>query len=195
MTILHPIKTRGRVEAILVNPRKVGDELETERVERVDARFEGFVGEVRHAGMTSLSDVRYRKQYADKTPIRNTRQLSILSAEDMAAVAEALGIGEVRPEWLGANLLVSGIPEFTKIPPSTRLIFSSGASLVVDNENAPCRYPAAVVDRHHPGTGAHFVKAATHKRGVVAWVEREGAIATGDEIAIHVPPRHIWDHE
>ena len=194
MTILHPTKIEGIVEAILVNTDKDDDSIETRRIDEVAASFEGLAGE-RHSSLASLSDVRYRKQYDKDTPIRNTRQISMLSVEDLAEIAANLGIDRIEPEWLGGNLLVSGIPKFTEVPPSSRLIFSSGASIVVDNENEPCRYPAAVVEKHYPGTGSRFVAAARNLRGTVGWVEREGGIRLGDKIALHIPPQRIYDAE
>ncbi len=192
MTILHATSITGRVEAILVNGNSDDDSIETHRVDEVDASFEGIVGE-RHSRLVTSSDVRYRRLYEKNTPIRNTRQISLVSQEDMAQVAGNLGVDRVEPEWLGANLLVSGIPNFTEVPPSSRLIFSSGASIVIDNENEPCRYPADVVNRHYPGTGNRFVKAATNLRGTVGWVEREGKIRIDDTIALHIPPQRIYD--
>lgn len=192
MTILHPTKIIGKVEAILVNPDADDDSIETARKPRVDVSFEGFAGE-RHSGLVSRSDVRYRKQYEKDTPIRNTRQVTMVSVEDLQQIASNLDVGRIEPEWLGANLLVSGIPRFTELPPSARLLFSSGAALVVDNENDPCRYPAAVVDTHYPGAGDRFIAAARNLRGVVSWVEREGAIVLGDEIAVHIPPQRVYD--
>ncbi|NNE22197.1 MAG: MOSC domain-containing protein, partial [Rhizobiales bacterium] len=164
----------------------------TSRIEEVAASFEGFAGE-RHSGLVTASDVRYRKQYDKGTAIRNTRQVSMLSVEDLQQIAENLQVERVEPDWLGANLVVSGIPRFTEVPPSSRLLFTSGASLVVDNENQPCRYPADVVDRHFPGAGARFVAAARNLRGTVGWVEREGHIRVGDKIALHIPPQRIYD--
>lgn len=192
MTILHATSITGRVEAILVNGNSDDDSIETHRVDEVDASFEGIVGE-RHSRLVTSSDVRYRRLYEKDTPIRNTRQISLVSQEDMAQVAGNLGVDRVEPEWLGANLLVSGIPNFTEVPPSSRLIFSSGASIVIDNENEPCRYPANVVNRQFPGTGNRFVKAATNLRGTVGWVEREGKIRIDDTIALHIPPQRIYD--
>ena len=134
-----------------------------------------------------------RHQYPQGTEIRNTRQISILSSEELAVIADAMGIAELKPEWLGANLLVSGIPHFSQIPPSTRMIFASGASLVVDLENSPCKYPGEIIDRHHPGFGCLFAKAAVGRRGVTAWVEREGQINTGDSIRLYIPPQRIYE--
>ena len=104
-----------------------------------------------------------------------------------------MGIAELQPEWLGANLLVSGIPNFSQIPPSTRMIFDGGASLVVDLENSPCKYPGEIIERHHPGRGNLFAKAAVGHRGVTAWVEREGSIDSGDSIRLYIPPQRIYE--
>ena len=73
------------------------------------------------------------------------------------------------------------------------MIFSSGASLVVDLENSPCKYPGEIIERHHPGFGNLFAKAAVGRRGVTAWVEREGHISTGDSINLYIPPQRIYE--
>lgn len=187
---MNPVDIEGVVETILV--RNHGSEdLQTCRVDDVAVSFAGFAGDT-HAGLTRLSDVRVRKTYTNKTIIRNTRQVSILSSEELHGIADHMGITEVRPEWVGANLVMSGIPELTLLPPSTRMIFSSGASLVVDMENAPCRYPGDMIDRHHPGYGRHFVAAAANKRGLTAWVEKEGHIRANDKVSLHLPPQRFW---
>ena len=72
------------------------------------------------------------------------------------------------------------------------MIFEGGASLVVDLENSPCKYPGEIIERHHPGFGAKFAKAAVGRRGVTAWVEREGRIETGDAIRVYVPPARSY---
>gem|GEM_PF-6244882 len=59
--------------------------------------------------------------------------------------------------------------------------------LVVDVENEPCKYPADIIDKHHPGCGKLFVKNAMGLRGITAWVEREGSIGLQDKVEIHVP--------
>ena len=50
-----------------------------------------------------------RGQYAQGTEIRNTRQISIVSVEELAFIADSMGIDTLQPEWVGANLLVSGM--------------------------------------------------------------------------------------
>ncbi len=194
MPILQPTGIVGRIEAILINPDPDRD-LTTSPLDRVQVSFAGFEGEA-HSGLTRLSCVRVRRQYPPGTEIRNTRQISILSSEELAAIGAAMELGEpVRGEWVGANLVLSGIPRLTELPPSSRLIFSGGVSLVVDMENEPCRYPGEIIERHHPGKGSRFPKAARGKRGVTAWVEREGALARGETATLHIPPQRRWSSD
>ncbi len=152
----HLKKLDARTEAILVNSTP-GEDLSSQRISSVKASYRGLEGES-HSGLVRSSCVRVRHQYPQGTEIRNTRQISIISTEELIAIANTMGIPELKPEWLGANLLVSGIPKFSRIPPSTRMIFESGASLVVDLENSPCKYPGEIIERHHPGFGSLFVR-------------------------------------
>jgi len=193
MTVLNPTSITGRVEALLVNPDAADESIETHATDQVEVSFEGLVGD-RHAAMTCPADVRYRKQYSEGTPIRNARQVSIVSLEELAEVAGRMGIADLQPQWLGANIALSGIPSLTLLPPSTRLLFSSGASLVVDNENRACRFPAEVIETHHPDPQVGFVRAAREKRGLVAWVEKQGHISLGDDVAVHLPPLRLYPH-
>ena len=105
-----------------------------------------------------------------------------------------MGIPEAKPEWLGANLVTSGIPDLTLLTPSSRLQFPSGATLVVDMENHPCRQVADVILEHHPDVAVGFVKGAWNKRGLTAWVEREGVVNSGDAITVWVPQQRIYPH-
>ena len=190
MTILKKTNIVGRVEAALIN-RDRSEGLVSARVDKVAVSFSGFEGDS-HAGLTREACVRTKHQYREGTQIRNTRQVSILSQEELAEVAGALALEVIEPEWVGANLLISGIPTLTLLPPSSRLIFSGGASLVVDMENAPCAYPAEIIEQHHPGKGKGFPRAARQKRGLIAWVEREGTISPGDDVVLHIPPQRIY---
>ena len=160
---------------------------------RLEMTLDGVVGDC-HAGRTRQSDSRTLKQYPRGMEIFNSRQVSIASIEELSEVAQRMDIPEVKPEWLGANLLVKDIPDFTLLPPASRLIFSSGATLIIDLENHPCKYPAEVIERHHPGKGLSFPKLAIQKRGVVAYAEHGGAIAVGDTIRILIPTQDPWPH-
>ena len=190
MPLMTKLSFTGRVEALL----KSGDRamgLEKSRTGQLKLRFDGIDGDC-HAGLTRPSDSRTLRQYPRDTPIRNVRQLTLLAREELADIAAIMEIPEVKPEWIGANLVTSGIPDLTLLPPSSRMQFPSGATIVVDMENEPCRYPAEIIEKHNPGQKVGFVKAAKHKRGVTAWVEREGDVRLGDEITIWIPPQRLY---
>jgi hypothetical protein len=153
--------------------------------------FGGYAGES-HAGLTRPSCSRVLKQHPRNTEIRNVRQLAVVSAEEMAEVAAAMGLSEMNYAWVGASLVLEGIPDFTHIPPSSRLQGPDGVTLVVDMENLPCQEPAVTIDKARPGMGKGFKAAAAGKRGVTAWVEREGVLRLGDVLVLHVPAQRAW---
>lgn len=168
--------------------------LGSEALAEMNATFAGFKGEA-HSGLTRASDSRVRFQYALGTEIRNSRQFSILSAEDLAVMATEMGIEWFDPRWLGASMVLQGFDDFSHIPPSSRLQFASGAMLVVDMENRPCVLPAPEINKDHAGLGKLFKPAAEGRRGVTAWVEREGMIRVGDTVRLHIPDQPRWTHQ
>ena len=85
--------------------------------------------------------------YPKNTEIRNTRQLSILSAEENAEIAESLGLPELDPRWLGASIVIAGFPDYKHIPPGSRLKTNAGTTLTVDLENKPCNWPAREIEK------------------------------------------------
>lgn len=157
------------------------------------ARFSGIDGEA-HSGATRLSCGRVKQLYPRGTDIKNTRQISIVSTEDLGEIAYQMGMPEIHPEWLGASMVVAGIPDFTLIPPSSRLQANDGTTLTVDMENHPCLLPAREIESAAPGFGARFKAAAEQRRGVTAWVEREGTIRLGDQLRLFVPGQDPWPH-
>ncbi len=190
--LLTKLSFAGAVDVLLANPDRDRG-LEKQQVSEARFLFSGMEGDC-HAGLTRKSDSRMLKQYKRNTEVRNSRQVSILSLEELAEVAERMGIPAVKPEWVGANMVIRGIPDLTLLPPSTRLQFPSGAMIVVDAENHPCRYPADIIAKHHPEARKGFVSAAMHKRGVVGWVEAEGVVCKGDAITIWLPPQRLYSH-
>jgi hypothetical protein len=158
----------------------------------VFAQFSGVAGEC-HGGLTRPACSRVADQYKTNTEIRNVRQFSIISEEEMAAVAAKMGIDRVLPEWMGASIMVRGLPDFTHVPPSSRLQTQSGTTLTIDMENRPCMFPGKeAVEPHHPGKGKLLKTAAVGKRGITAWVEREGSLRVGDTFVLHVPDQRAW---
>jgi hypothetical protein len=178
-------KISGTVEQILItatnndisNPIKKGN-----------FTFEGLVGD-RHYGYTMLSNSR-QPEYPRGTEIRNHRQITILSTEELEETAAQLNIPEIQAAWLAGNILISGIPSLTNLPTTTRLFFSSGVVLVTGGENLPCSIPARNVQSMYPNQpdiASGFIKAARNHRGLVAWVEHPGIIEIGDTCSTEIP--------
>ncbi len=179
----------GRVAGLyLVNSKET---LRSVAVPSVTATLEGFAGDT-HTGPTRKADGR-APWHPRGTRVWNDRQVSLVSAEELHAVAEALDLPELRAEWLGANVLVEGVAPFTRLAPMTRLQFSGGVTLAITAENHPCLGPGREIAKAYgredakDGLPAAFVKAAMHRRGVVAVVEREGEIAIGETITVVTP--------
>jgi len=162
-------------------------------LQEVMATYAGVDGE-EHAGVTRPSCSRVVAQYPKGTEIRNVRQFSVLSSEDLDAIAQEMGVARLEPAWVGASLVLEGIPDFTHVPPSSRLQSENGTTLVVDMENRPCHLPAKVIDEDAPGFGKAFKAAAVGRRGVTAWVEREGILRVGDVMRLHIPDQPVWPH-
>ena len=191
-----PLQTKlsftGKVEQLLARESR-DDGFDKQQRQSLSLKLSGPEGDC-HTGLTRLSDSRTLLTYKRNTAIRNVRQLTIISVEEMAEIATAMHLPSIDASWLGANMVTSGIPDLTLLPPSTRLQFSSGATVVVDMENAPCRQVADEISKSHPEQGPKFVKTATHKRGVTVWVECEGDVKRGDGISIFIPPQRIYKH-
>lgn len=184
----------GSVVSVLLGTQI--DSLVTTPVDQVEATFEGFPGD-RHAGLTRPSDTR-TPHYPRGAVIRNDRQVSIISVEEMAEVARRMELPEIRPEWLGANLLLEGVLLLTRLPPATRLFFEQGAVLYVSGENNPCIHPGRIIQAVYPqqqDLAAAFTKAAAHLRGLVAVVEKPGVIARGDSVAVKIPAHYRYHVE
>jgi hypothetical protein len=192
MPALKPTSFSGRIVWL----GRVADSAKTlraEALERAELTFEGIAGEC-HGGLTRPACVRTSAQYPKGTQIRNVRQLSVLSAEELSAIAKKMGLDSIRAEWLGASMVIEGIPDFSHIPPSSRLQAASGASIAIDMENRPCVFPGREIEKDAAGFGAKFKPAAQGRRGVTAWVEREGPVAIGDTVTLHIPDQPIWQH-
>ncbi|MEX0309107.1 MAG: sulfurase [Tateyamaria sp.] len=159
--------------------------------EAVDVTLDGFPGED-HGGPTRPSCSRVRTQYTPGTEIRNVRQLTILSAEELAATAAAMGLERIDPAWVGASMIIEGIPDFTRVPPSSRLMADSGVGITIDMENRPCVYPGKEIEQEAEGFGKLYKPAAKGRRGVTAWVEHGGRLAVGDSLTLHVPDQPVW---
>jgi hypothetical protein len=190
MPALAPTKITGEVVWIGRVPDRNAS-LRSQAVQTADLTYAGIPGEV-HGGLTRPSCSRVTSQYPRDTDIRNVRQLSVVSAEELAEIAADCGLETLDPALIGASLVISGIPDFSHLPPSSRLQFSDGSMIVVDMQNRPCHLPAKVINADFPGAGDKFKAAAKGKRGVTAWVEREGEMHLGDTVKLHIPDQRAW---
>lgn len=192
MSALKPTQFIGRITWLgTVADRDAA--LESASLSRLSVSFAGPENEA-HGGLTRPSCSRVLGQYPRNTEIRNTRQLSVLSAEDLAAIAADMGLERLDPALVGATMVIEGIPDFSHLPPSSRLQGANGATLAVDMNNRPCTLPARPIETRHPGFGKAFKPAARDRRGVTAWVEREGVFALGEEVRLHIPDQPVWAH-
>jgi hypothetical protein len=183
-------RLEGLVLAVLIGME--AKSLVTTRCDSVTATFEGLEGD-KHGGMTRGADAR-TPYYKRGTPIRNIRQVSIVSQEDLDEIAASLSLPEICPEWLGANLLLKGIPHLSLLPPGTRLVFPQGAVLRVEEENQPCTGPGKMIAAQYQDNKltSRFVKAAMQRRGIVATVELPGLIAAGDVVTANTPVQVVY---
>ena len=171
------------------------DHFQTRSVEALRLVFDGIDGDF-HAGATRRSGGR-EPWYPRGTEMRNERQLSIVAADELAVVARRMGLAEIRPEWIGANLLIEGVPHLSMLPAGTLMFFKGGVPLKVDAQNGPCRIAGRSIAEHagmaDVEAGAlEFPKAAKRLRGVVAWVEKPGIILAGEEISLRLPEQWIY---
>ncbi|MET3593769.1 MULTISPECIES: MOSC domain-containing protein [Mesorhizobium] len=197
-TIETPIETvPGRKLAAMAAALYMApsDHFETRRVEELRLGFDGIEGDF-HAGATRRSGGR-EPWYPRGTEMRNERQVSLVAADELAIVAERMGIAEIKPEWIGANLLIEGVPHLSMLPAGSLLFFKGGVTIKVDAQNGPCRFSGRSVAEHagmadHEDGALLFPKAAKRLRGLIAWVEKPGIIRAGEEISVRVPEQWIY---
>lgn len=192
MPALKPTEFYGEVVWLGIVPTDAKDIASVART-KLDLTLEGVFGE-KHSGLIRQSCSRVLSQHPRGTDIRNTRQLSVVSAEEIEATAATMGIDRIAPEQVGATLILRGIPDFTHIPPSSRLQGPSGVTLIVDMENRPCHLPSKGINETHPGEGGKYKSAAKGRRGVTVSVERAGSLAIGESLRLHIPDQPVWAH-
>ncbi len=196
-------KLTGKVATVL---KAAGRDFVSQPVDELELTYEGIAGD-HHAGLTRSSGAR-EPWYGRGTQMRNERQLSILSVEELADIADNMGLIRVEPGWIGANLVLEGIPRLTYLPPRTLLMFAGGATIRVDGDNGPCRIAGASIAAHvgapageaasdfDPGRSdlaLRFVEAAHRKRGLVGWVEREGTVKPGEPVTVRLWEQWIYE--
>lgn len=196
---IPPKKLKGKVANVLAAK---GTDFISEAVDELVLNYRGIDGDF-HAGLTRASGAR-EPWYTRGTEMRNERQISILSVEELAEIAPGMGLDELKPEWIGANLVLEGIPNLSYLPPRSLLFFDGGVTLRVDGYNAPCRLAGGSIATHVGAVGdgenardtdmaLSFKDAAKMKRGLVAWVECEGVIKPGEDFTVRVWEQWLYE--
>ncbi len=149
----------------------------------------------RHGGFTRRTGGR-EPWYPRRTEIRNERQVSIVSRDELALIARDMAIDALEPEWIGANMAIGGVERLSWVPARALLFFEGGATLKVDGDNAPCRASGRAIARRfdeRPEIERGFVRHGRHRRGLVAWVEKPGRIALGARVEIRLPEQWLYE--
>lgn len=166
------------------------EDLSKEARESLTAEIGGFVGD-KHQGFS-------RKAWDGEwepagTLRRNERQWSGVSVEELTYISEHLALTKpLSPDTVGANLCVEGISEFSLLPKGSKLVFPSGAVLLVEEYNPPCvEMGAQIVAKHGAPsdkslTPAAWVSLAAGRRGLVGIVDVPGIIRPSDEVEVRV---------
>jgi hypothetical protein len=191
MAALEKTSFNGKITWLGRVPHRDQSAIACEALQCMALSFAGFADEF-HGGLTRPSCSRVLGQYPRGTEIRNVRQLSVVSAEELALIASKLSLDAINPAWLGASIVVEGLPDFSHVPPSSRLQSQDGVTLTVDMLNKPCILPSKTIAAAGHSTGKDFKAAAGGLRGVTAWVERPGTLNVGDTLALHIPMQRVW---
>ena len=172
------------------------DDLSKEEHSSIQVELDGIVGD-RHRSYV-------RKTWAgDKQPEgttrRNERQWSAVSIEELDDIAKDMNIAEpLTATSLGANLCLQGIPELSRLPKGTVLKFPSGAELIVEEYNPPCKDMSEIqAAKHTQNSGdkvslTAFSVASKLSRGVVGVVEATGVINAGDNVTVEIYETPPW---
>jgi len=172
------------------------DDLSKEEHSSIQVELDGIVGD-RHRSYV-------RKTWAgDKQPEgttrRNERQWSAVSIEELDDIAKDMNIVEpLTATSLGANLCLQGIPELSRLPKGTVLKFPSGAELIVEEYNPPCKDMSEIqAAKHTQNSGdkvspTAFSVASKLSRGVVGVVEATGVINAGDNVTVEIYETPEW---
>lgn len=135
-----------------------------------------------HLGKT----VKHRSRVAQDPTQPNLRQVHLIHAE-LHDELRASGF-QVEPGHLGENITTRGI-DLLSLPTGTRLLIGPYAAVELTGLRNPC----AQIDRFQPGLLAavlgHDAQGnLIRKAGVMGIVLSDGAVCTGDDIQVILPP-------
>jgi MOSC domain-containing protein YiiM len=174
----------GRVASVFLAYRR---ESTAREVREVNLTWVGVRGD-RHASAQRAADAR-TPWHPKGCQIANTRHVSIVSLEECAELAALLGLPNITPDLLSANIACTAVAGLSSLPPSSRLQFPSGATIYVTDPNEPCRKAGRALAKAYNRSDLElaFPRIACGRRGVVGIVERQGLVHAGDEFRVIRP--------
>src|SRR3982751_349470 len=98
-------RRQAQVHALYLGDAK---SLQKTPCDTLEFTLEGIVGD-KHAGFIKKADAR-NPEYKRGTLMRNDRQWSAVTPDEMAEAARLMGVDYIDPAWVGANLTFTGIP-------------------------------------------------------------------------------------
>ena len=186
-------KVAGRIVSVFVTADTSPKGFQTEPAPSLSLELDGIAGS-RHRGWTGRADARV-PSLPRGTPMRNTRHVTLVSVEDLAEAARRLAIPRLDARWIGANMLVEGIERWSFIPRGTRLFCEGGAILIVEGQNAPCRFAGAAIVGHNPGRPElelEFPKQCQRLRGLIASIEHPGEVTANTSLTARLPEQWVY---
>ena len=156
----------------------------------VELALDGFPGD-KHRGFQRIA------QSWDPEPNgtvrRNERQWSGVSLEELETIRERMDLRDrLSAATLRANVCIQGVPDFSQLPKGSKLVFPSGAVLLVEEENPPCSWVGDQISLRHttrsgePARGKLFPRQAMGLRGVVGVVDVPGTIRSGEPVVVKI---------
>jgi hypothetical protein len=164
------------------------DDMSKQPCDSVRAELDGFIGD-KHQG---FSRVCYEGDTEPEGTVRrNNRQWSGMSQEELNDIQQALDLSQaLSPEDLGVNICIEGVDEFSKLPKGSKLVFPSGAVLLVEDYNPPCTEMAEKIAELYTNkagnsiTSRQFIIESKRTRGVVGSIDVPGEICLGDTVVV-----------
>jgi hypothetical protein len=158
-----------------------------------------------HAGRR-LATIRDREGMAFYLPpnaeVLPIREVSLISVEDLEHIQQTAGLPwPIVRGAFGENIVVSGIPNFSRLPSGTVVYFvKSGsqyasAAVYITRENGPCITLVEMVRPFYPevdGFDKALLSAANHHRGLVGMIYSSGKVKKGYEVIAVLPPQHLY---
>lgn len=180
-------KLNGKVVGVHTGGNK---DLSKDEATTIEVALDGIVGCAHRGYVRKCWD---GDKQPKGSPRRNERQWSAVSVEELAEIAADMGIeGPLTAASVGANLCLEGIPQLSRLPKGTTLKFPSGAELIVEEYNPPCKYMGEEQAKLHGVEPTAFPKASKLKRGIVGVVEAAGTIDAGDTVEVTLYETPSW---